>query len=268
MEGLGDIGKSVLGAGLGLITGQYNDSRQLRQQQRLQNMQVQGQKELGEYNRQLAMQMWEDTNYAAQVEQLRKAGLNIGLMYKGAGAGGTTQGASAGNVTGGQAPTGGGEIGMAMQMGMQMQLLKAQKENIEANTEKTKVDTVKTAGVDTQAVTQGISESAKRIENLEQDLTNKKITEKQLWQELQNLTRDELLKQLDAQIKVKELSQIDLDMEKTKAETIYKQMENDWMKAGVTTSDDPRLRMLIRILNEQGVHTFGGLMKAIKQAIF
>ena len=81
------------------------------------------------------MKMWEDTNYSAQLAQMKKAGLNVGLMYGMGGGGGTTASIQAGNVSGGNSASGSGEIGMGIQMGMQMALLKAQKENIEADTQ-------------------------------------------------------------------------------------------------------------------------------------
>lgn len=145
MEGL----DTVVNTGLGMALAGWNDMRQTRQQRKLQSMQIEGQKEMSEYNRQQAMKMWHDTNYAAQRKELEKAGLNVGLMYGSAGAGGTTQGAGGGNVTGAMAPSGGGEVGMAIQLGLQRAMQEAQIENIKANTEKTKVDTTKTAGVDT-----------------------------------------------------------------------------------------------------------------------
>ena len=119
------------GAAAGQVLGMINDERQVRVQQRLQNQQIRGAKELGAYNHELAMQTWKDTNYSAQRAQMEKAGINLGLMYGGSGAGGTTSGGAVSMPTGGQAPTGGGEIGMGM---MQMALIKAQKENIEADT--------------------------------------------------------------------------------------------------------------------------------------
>lgn len=142
------IGQAI-GAGLGMALGKFNDERQREQQEKLQQMQIEGQMKLGKFNREQAMKMWEDTNYAAQRKQLEKAGMNVGLMYGSAGGGATTQGAGAGNVTGASAPVGGGEPGMGMQMGIQTELMKAQIENIKANTEKTKVDAAKTGGVDT-----------------------------------------------------------------------------------------------------------------------
>ena len=51
-------------------------------------MQVAGNKELMDLGHKQQMQMWEDTNYAAQREQLRKAGLNPAMIYGGGGEGG------------------------------------------------------------------------------------------------------------------------------------------------------------------------------------
>ena len=130
---LTELGMMAAGQALDTIGGLamqgVNDRRQLRQQQKLMQQQIKGQKEMGKFNQALALEMWDKTNYKAQVEQLKKAGLNVGLMYDGGGASGTTQ-TPTGSVSGGNAPVGGGEVkGMGMQLGMQMALLKAQKEN-------------------------------------------------------------------------------------------------------------------------------------------
>jgi len=127
----------IVGAGLGLALQGANDRRQLKQQGKLQALEIEGQKQMGIFNRQQQMQLWNDTNYSAQMEQLKKAGLNPGLMYgMGGGSGGTTQ-ANTGNVTGGQAPQGGGEI-----MGMAM--MQAQIRNINADTQQKEATTNKT----------------------------------------------------------------------------------------------------------------------------
>lgn len=160
------IGQAVTGV-TGMAMRKANDRRQLRQQEKLNQQQIAGQKELGQFNQGLALDTWNKTNYAEQRKQMEKAGLNIGLMYGGVGAGGTTQGGSAGNVAGGQAPVGGNEInlGMGMQAGAQMALLKAQKENIDADTELKKIDAGKKGGVDTanvEADTEGKKQSANK----------------------------------------------------------------------------------------------------------
>lgn len=182
------LGSGIIGGGLGLIAGAINDDRQIAQQQKLTDQQIKAQKDLGKFNQGLALDTWLKTNYAAQREEMRKAGLNVGLMYGMAGGGGaTTHGGSAGNVTTGTAPNPGGEIMHGMAMGLQGQLMMAQKENIEANTEKTKADTAKTTGVDTQ-------KTGAEVTNLQQITQNAQVQN-----QIMQYERD--IKQLEATIK-------------------------------------------------------------------
>jgi hypothetical protein len=120
---------------MGMLAGKYNDKRQLKQQQKLQDMQLKGNAIGLEQLRKKEMQMWEDTNYSAQVAQAKKAGMSISALYGGNGAGGaTTGGASAAGVSGASAGDPNAGVGMGMQMASQIALMKAQKENIEADT--------------------------------------------------------------------------------------------------------------------------------------
>jgi len=133
--------QGAIGAGMGLLLQKSNDKRQIRQQQKLQDMEIAGQKQMADYNQQKQMEMWENTGYGAQKEQMKKAGLNPGLMYGMGGGGGQTVDIAPGNVSGGHAS---GNSGEAMGMGMmaaQMGLLRAQKENIEADTANKTSDT-------------------------------------------------------------------------------------------------------------------------------
>ena len=92
-------GKALdIGTGMGL--NKWQNKQQVKQQDKLQKQQIEGLKEMGKFNQQLAMETWEKTNYAAQRKQLEKAGLNVGLMYQGSGQGGTTSGGTASGVSG------------------------------------------------------------------------------------------------------------------------------------------------------------------------
>lgn len=144
-----------LSAGMGLLLQGINDRRQLRQQQKLQDMQIKGDKQITDYNALKQMEMWRNTNYPAQMAMLKAAGLNPALIYEGGGQGGSTA-ITQGNVTGAAAPTGGQEIQQMMAMGLTRDLQLAQIENIKATTEKTKAETQKTTGVDTQLAQQTI----------------------------------------------------------------------------------------------------------------
>lgn len=173
---LGQMIATAAGKIMGDMQAAENDQRQHEMQARLQEMQIQGNKELTAYNREQQMQMWKDTNYAAQVEQMKKAGLSVGMMYGGSGGGGATSNVNTGSVTGGMAASHGGEQMKMMEIGlqaMQLELLGAQKENIEASTEKTKAEAAKTSGIDTEVGKQNIVESKTRIDNLIKDTKNK-----------------------------------------------------------------------------------------------
>lgn len=146
--------QNAVGAGMGLILQGINDRRQLRQQEKLQNLQIKGQQQMVDYNYAKELQMWKDTNYRAQMAELKAAGLNPALMYKQGGPGGIT-GSPVGNVTGGQAPAGGMEI-------MNMMMTKAQLELMKAQTDKTKAEagaiptTIAKTEAETKSITQGI----------------------------------------------------------------------------------------------------------------
>ena len=97
--------------------------------------------------------MWEDTNYAAQREQLRKAGLNPAMIYGGGGVGGTTGAGAVGSASAGTAE---GEVSRKMAdtqqqaMGLQLRKEKAEIEVMEAQAENLKAEAKKKGGVDTE----------------------------------------------------------------------------------------------------------------------
>jgi len=154
IETLGmNAANAAAGGILGLAFGSINDKRQLKQQGKLQDLQIKGQKQMADYNMMKEIEMWKNTNYPAQMEEIKKAGLNPGLLYGMSGGGGTTTGNPSANVTGATAQQGGGGevLGLSSNM-MQLQLMKAQKENIEADTNLKNVDADKKAGADTENV--------------------------------------------------------------------------------------------------------------------
>lgn len=139
----------VMGMMFGDAMADKNDKRQIEQQRKLQNMQMQGNKEMMDYGMMKQLQMWKETNYSAQMAELEKAGLNPALLYGMKGGGGVTTGSPAGGVTGGSAPTGGGEHVQGLQMGLQMRMMKAQIDLAESQANKNNVEATKTGGIDT-----------------------------------------------------------------------------------------------------------------------
>ncbi|AXH74833.1 MAG: DNA pilot protein [Microviridae sp.] len=131
----------IPGAVLGYLNAEYADTRQISQAQELQAMQIRGQKEMGRFNQSLALENWRLTGPQAERQRMEQAGLNVGLMYSGAGGGGGVTQTAPGSVTGQQAPSGGGEIMAGMGMALQAAMQEAQIENIKAQTKKTEAET-------------------------------------------------------------------------------------------------------------------------------
>jgi len=124
----------LLGAGLGILTAGFNDRRQLEQQKKLMEMQSEYDEIASQRNLNNQLKLWDATNYPSQVAQMQKAGLSVGLMYKGGGQSGQI---AADNVNR-QAPTaangGGMEIQQMMQLMLNNKMTEAQIENIKADT--------------------------------------------------------------------------------------------------------------------------------------
>ena len=136
----------------------------------------------GKLNKQaqrLGMKTWKQTNYGAQVEEMKKAGLSAGLMYGMSGAGGATtntgSGGSAGQAHAPQAPS------MDLQAINQSKLIESQINLNESQAEKNKAEAVKTSGVDTDktktevsSLTQGINnmKTVNKLNQIETELKN------------------------------------------------------------------------------------------------
>jgi len=152
--GIEALGMQLAGAAAGQLLARSNDKRQLRQQEKMQGLQIQGQKEMTNYNSEKQMEMWHNTSYGAQKQEMEKAGINPALMYGMGGGGGQSSNVSAGNVSGGNAPSGGQEVqqmgALGMQMAAQIELLKAQKDNINADTENKLSEAKYTGGAKTE----------------------------------------------------------------------------------------------------------------------
>jgi hypothetical protein len=161
----------------------------------LMGIQYQNQQGLNQQGHELQMEMWNKTNFPEQVAKLKEAGLNPSLLYGKQGAGGVTTGSqTGGSASGGSykhAPM--MDIAGMMKLASEIGLLDAQKENVQANTDKTK-------GVDTE-------QGWVTIENIMQDTQNKKLEgqlteQKTINMQLQNVTEidraEAIIKQANA----------------------------------------------------------------------
>lgn len=174
-----NIGSQALGAIGGLIGSIGAGKRAKKQQDRQHNynketMEIQNKylQENNRLNQELQLDTWNKTNAQAQAQHYRDAGLNVGLMYEGGGAGGATIGSQQGGAPSGVAGYSDAGIqakGMDIMSNMGMQV--AQIELMRAQTKKLEAEANKTAGVDTdlgntqiESLTQGIkNQQAQKI---------------------------------------------------------------------------------------------------------
>lgn len=188
LSGLGKSGASSL---TGLITGgisqalglSWSPERAMQEQEaynkRIMALQNQYQQQAAAQSQQYAKDYWDYTNAENQVNHLKNAGLNIGLMYGQNGAGG--MGASGGARQESPDQAQGNPIGMALQVQQieqQRRMNDAQIALAEAQTEKTKEEAKKISGVDTQEALTRIKEAGSRIElNLKEGNYKEALTE-------------------------------------------------------------------------------------------
>lgn len=162
-----------LGMALGIGEKLFDNNAQEKMAEHNTRLQIEAQKELSDYNKQNSLDIWNETSfrYDKQMENLKKAGLNPGLIYGMGGAGGGTPATSQpGSVSGQSNQVKGGQAMAGLAIGTQLAQAEANKELIEAQTEKTKAETEKIGGVDTE-------ESKTRINNLLQGIENAKAQE-------------------------------------------------------------------------------------------
>ena len=170
----GGVG-SIVSGGLGLLGGLFKGNNNgFKEQQKLMQQAWEYEKEgMGlqyNYGQQAAdaeykrnLQMWKDTNFGAQRDEMEKAGLSVGLMY--GNGGGSAASTAGGTATQPSAPkTNPVEVALQQEsMGLQLKQIEAQNRLANAEATKTIAEANKIAGVDTEG----------------QELQNK-------WQEIEN----------------------------------------------------------------------------------
>ena len=149
LQGMGgQAATGLLSEGIGLLTQGLKNKQQLKQAGKLQDLALQGYYKQTDYNTAKQLQLWKDTGPVGQMEQLDKAGLNPGLIYGMGGAGGQTASITPGQTMKEQAHTAEPTPAMGMQLGM----LKAQVDNLNADTTLKLAEAKKKAGADTSNV--------------------------------------------------------------------------------------------------------------------
>ena len=154
---------------LGMIGGHQQERRNYRNNRNLMGLQNEYQRGLNQQGHDLQMDMWNKTNYGAQVEHMKNAGLNPALMYGSAGQGGTT-----GSQSGGSASMGSSQQGKVMDLqnallGAQIKGMEAKANSDNANAEATRGYQADESSSRTNVNKQNVLESIARTSNVEKD---------------------------------------------------------------------------------------------------
>ena len=125
--------EELIGLGLtaaDIVTQEARNKKAFERNKEMMNIQKGHQKDLNRQGAELQHQMWLDTMYPAQKEQMVKAGLNPALMYGMKGGGGATTGSqSGGSAQSGQAPAPEKSNMGTIMMGLQMEMMKKEIES-------------------------------------------------------------------------------------------------------------------------------------------
>lgn len=222
---------------------------------------------LADHQYQKDVDMWNLMNqYNSPQEQMRRwkeAGLNPNLMYGQGNSGNAssmpTYDAPQSNFSG-IAPV---QLPNMVDMYQSFQLRQAQINNVKASTENMEQKTINESMKEFLLDLQGRTKS-QQFDWLKQD----RPYQQQILQydtEKAGLSRDKLLGDLrmqkeahvmlllNQQAKRKTMETMDLDQENIKARTLFQQYQNDFAKMGITSSDNPFVRVLTRMFTESGL---------------
>lgn len=211
-------------------------------------------------------EMWDVQNQYnapdAQMMRLQGAGLNPNLVY-GSGAVGNQSGPApqyrAPSVDLTYKPM---QIPEILGQYQNFQMRQAQIDNVKAQTENTHARTMTEAirkyVMDIQGKTGEFDLSRREyLRPYEAAITGNeaRASEAKLmqeWEKLKLMGQTEQMNILQQEYKRKAITAVDIDNEKRQAELLFQRYRNEWMKAGVTSSDNVMLRILIRMMNESG----------------
>ena len=221
-------GIGAVGGALGMIGQNKRAKKQHNRQKELMGIQLKNQQQLNKQGQQLQMQTWRDTNYGAQMDMMKDAGLNPALMYGMSGGGGATTGSQGG----GSAQGGNSHAPMDIGASVQASLMMAQASKLKAETKEIEAKTDK--------VGQDISESQQRVlESISKVALNTKM----------GITEDSKAK-LNGSIEKLNGEQV----KKAISETKLNEADLDWMKdTGLNRNDSVVTKTMKYLSDETGL---------------
>lgn len=231
-------GAGVAGGMLGMIGQNKRAKKQHNRQKELMGIQLKNQQQLNKQGQELQMQTWRDTGYGAQMEMMKEAGLNPGLMYGMSGGGGQTTGSQGG----GSAQSGNSHAPMDIGASVQASLMAAQAGKLIAETAKIKEDTNKTV-VDTSKV-------KKEIDKVIAETGSEK-EKKALLIIQQNLEQEKIEKlKSDTELVGKQITGVEKD-------NALKQYEIELNKIGIQKTDNKLFRYISKLASDNGFDLVG-----------
>lgn len=274
-----DGGGSSLGGILGALAIAYSAYQGSRNQDKQNRYNTEAQERQNAYNREMAdlqyqrdLEMWERQNaYNSPLEQMnrfRAAGLNPYLALGGGNPGNASGGPSAPRVEQGVPEQSfgfnpGQFLMQAIPMYQDMAMRSAQIDNVKANTENVRSRTINEAMrnflMDLQQRTGEFNLETKQqmrpyqMQTVQNAVERSSIQVKSEWQRLALLKQQEQMGLLSQQAARQRMLNVDIDIEKNKADLLFAKYRNDWMKMGVTSGDNALLRIFVRMLNQSGL---------------
>lgn len=232
-----------MGAIVGMMSDEWNNQRQDNNNKNYQNRQYGLNERTAQNNQRRAKDMIDYTNYKNQVKWMEEAGLNAGLMYGGTGAGATGTSSGAGEASGvglpSYTPSQAGTVA-GMNNIAELELLKAQKENIQADTANKQAVTEKTSGVDTDLARETAGRTQQEKDFLERTQNDRQLQEqaKAVGEFLINDVNEQNVKTQKAQIeqKAEEIAQGWKNLDQKQQELTIKAFEAE-LKAKYPSMD-------------------------------
>lgn len=247
-----EAGMGIIGAGLN--TGVFNrleDAAAYSQFTKKSDYSENTAKRMTEFNRKQQMKMWEDTNYAAQVEQLDKAGMSVGNLYgKGGGGGATAQVATA------TAPNPSTPQRDAHMEGMGM--LALQQKQVDSNValneslaDKAKAEADATRGYKADEADAGIRDTNASAGLKEVALEVAKDTQVDKTLEIQAAAREAVAKQESAEV----AANVDQATQATKIQAIETEaigllLRNSLTRAGINKTEEETRAIAVRLAQD------------------
>jgi hypothetical protein len=217
------LGKGLITFGMQQAANTVGGNTAQKRQERLMGINLKNQKELNEQGRNIQMDMWNKTNYGAQVRHMKEAGLSPGLIYGNSGGGGTTTGSQ----SGGSAASGGApsrpQMGIeGLMAGHQISLMKAQarKLNAEAANQEGGVKNNLQADYDN------------KLETIEGQKINNKIQGESAQAQIEKIRKEAVTEGLK-----QKMLESGMELNDSKIKQLEHKIYQDWAKVGFSGLD-------------------------------